>query len=125
MWKKRLLKIFLVIVVLVVGYMLVVSNFHYSEGTRTGYLSKFSKKGFVFKTHEGELFVGGANADNHSIVNNTWYFSVRSGEGQVIDSLEHYEGHVVRLHYYQVIKNMPWQGDTEYFVDGVDFLRDN
>jgi hypothetical protein len=124
MWKKRLIKLLLIAVAAVVIYIIFVSSFHYSEGSRTGYLSKFTQKGYVFKTYEGEIFVGGATADNSTIINSVWIFSVKSGDQAVIDSLRKYEGHIVKAHYYQVLKNMPWQGDTEYFVNKVEFVRD-
>src|SRR5436190_8025632 len=110
MWKKRLIKILIIAVVIIIGYIYTVSHFHYSEGTRTGYLSKFSKRGYVMKTYEGELFIGGANADNNSLINTQWNFSVPSDDNGIIDSLSQYQGSIVKLHYNQVIKNMPWQG---------------
>jgi hypothetical protein len=32
---------------------------NYSEGVRSGVLMKISKKAYVFKTHEGQLNIGG------------------------------------------------------------------
>ncbi len=124
MWKKRIIKILVVIVIVFIGYIYFVSHFHYSDGSRTGYLSKFAKKGYVFKTHEGDLYMGGATADNNTLVNNIWNFSAPTNEDGVIDSLSKYEGKIVRLHYHQVISNMPWQGDTKYFVTQVEFVRE-
>jgi hypothetical protein len=122
--KKALLKwsIILLIVTGIVIY--AISHFKYSEGTRTGYLSKFSNKGFVFKTYEAELFVGGATADNNTLVNNIWSFSVRDTENGITDSLQNYEGNVVKVYYYEVLRSMPWQGDTRYFVYKVDYIRE-
>ena len=40
----------------------------YSEGTRSGVLTKISKRGFVFKTFEGELNVGGLNQGDGTIM---------------------------------------------------------
>ena len=97
-FKKALGKITIILLLLFLASIWFVSSFHYSDGSRTGYLSKFSKKGYVFKTYEGELFVGGANADNRTVVNTTWYFSVPSGDQQIIDSLHKYEGTIVRLY---------------------------
>lgn len=125
MWKKTFLKILLAGLVLFIGYIVFVSTFHFSEGTRTGYLSKFAHKGYIFKTYEGDLYMGGANADNSTLINNTWSFSVKSGDDQLIHDLQEHEGKVVKLFYFQVLKNMPWQGDTEYFVYKVEFVREN
>lgn len=125
MWKKTFWKILLSALALVVGYIVFVSSFHFSEGSRTGYLSKFAKKGYVFKTYEGEIFIGGATADNNTLVNNLWSFSVKSDDTAVIEQLQKYQGSVVKAHYFQVSKNMPWQGDTEYFVYKVEFIREH
>ena len=47
----------LLVIILVVGglYLAVVLNVSYSDGDRTGYLQKFSRKGWICKTYEGEL----------------------------------------------------------------------
>jgi hypothetical protein len=34
------------------------------------------------------------------------------------------EGRKVSLHYKEIIKNMPWQGETKYFVDGVKLIKE-
>ena len=71
--KKFLLIVLLLIVVGIAGYLLV-CNYTYSEGSRTGYLVKFNVKGYVFKTYEGELNLGGMNAQNNSVANYLWIF---------------------------------------------------
>jgi len=50
-----LLFILLAGAVLAVGYGFAVWNYSYSEGERAGVVQKFSKKGWVCKTWEGEL----------------------------------------------------------------------
>jgi hypothetical protein len=122
--KKALLKWSIILLVVAGVVIYAISHFKYSEGTRTGYLSKFSKKGFVFNTYEAELFVGGATADNNTLVNNIWAFSVRDTENGITDSLQKYEGNVVKVYYYEVLRSMPWQGDTRYFVYKVDYIRE-
>ena len=50
----------------------------FSDGTRTGYVTKISHKGYIFKTYEGELnfgFFGGATGTNRP-VDNVWILSV-------------------------------------------------
>jgi hypothetical protein len=59
-FQKLFLSIFLLIVLFVAGFILY-SNYTYSDGNRAGILIKFSKKGYIFKTHEGELNLGGIN----------------------------------------------------------------
>jgi len=37
------------------AYLLVAFNYSYSDGNRAGYIQKFSNKGWICKTQEGEL----------------------------------------------------------------------
>ncbi len=117
---KKFLLIFLGVIIAAFIIFYLVSSITYSEGSRTGYLTKFTKKGYVFKTYEGELNLGGMNAQNNSVVNYLWEFSVREYNTAVIDSLNNYEGKVIKLHYREVIHSFPWQGDTDYFIERVE-----
>ena len=120
---RKVLLILLTITVIGLVLFFTISGYTYSEGSRTGYLVKFSKRGYVFKTHEGELNLGGMNAQNNSVVNNLWDFSVRGNRQPLIDSLQTYEGHIVKLYYKQVLKNFSWQGDTDYFVEKMEVVK--
>ena len=87
----------------------------YSEGTRSGILTKVSKKGVLFKTYEGEMNVGGLNQGDGTIMPLAIFkFSVR--EKSVYDELEEAQGDKVVLHYREVIKSFFWQGEEDYFV---------
>ena len=110
--------------VVVIGIIitLLVCNYTYSEGNRAGVVVKFSKKGFLMKTYEGELNMGGmGNVPNTAERNFLWYFSVK--DKAVAEKLMKLEGKKVSLHYREIVKNMPWQGDTKYFVDGVEVIN--
>jgi hypothetical protein len=90
-------------------------NWTYSDGTRTGYLIKISEKGYVFKTYEGQLNLGGfQDSDQGNIVGNTWNFSLK--DDALYKRLGELEGKKVSLSYKEINKSMPWQGDTNYFV---------
>ena len=120
-WRKWLF-IFLTVVVIVgiaVPYFLF--YYTYSEGNRAGVLIKFSKKGYVFKTYEGELNIGGmGNLPGTAQVNQIWLFSVKNRA--TADSLMGLEGRKVSLHYNEVNRSLPWQGESHYFVDGYKVL---
>ncbi len=119
---RRLLLFFMLISIITVTITFLYFNFTYSEGNRAGMLIKFSTKGFVFKTYEGELNVGSVNPGvGSSVANNTWSFSVK--DKKLADQLSIMEGKMVRLHYKEKIKNLPWQGETKYFVDKVEVLK--
>ncbi|MBL0308189.1 MAG: 6-phosphogluconate dehydrogenase [Bacteroidetes bacterium] len=109
--------IFLGILIAGLAFAYLFSQYTYSEGNRAGVLVKFSEKGFLFKTYEGELNLGGmGNLPNTAQLNQIWEFSVN--DKAVADSLMRMEGKRVSLHYKEKIKNMFWQGETNFFVDG-------
>ena len=65
----------------------------YSEGERAGVLQKFSKKGWVCKTYEGELaqyVVGG-------VAPQIWHFSTR--DESLAKALSQAVGDQIRVHY--------------------------
>lgn len=78
-------------------------------------LTKVSRKGFIFKTYEGEMNVGGLNQGDGTIMPATIFrFSVTDKE--VYDKLQDLQGRKVVVHYRQVVKNLFWQGETDYFI---------
>jgi hypothetical protein len=87
-------------------------NYNYSEGTRSGTLVKISKKGWVFKTFEGELNLAGSGG--MMTETSKWTFSAT---GAAFQELQKYEGKAVTLHYHEKNSAFPWQGDTNYIVD--------
>ena len=120
--KKVIPIVFIILVLVFVGYYFY-AQYPYSEGNRAGVLLKFSKKGYIFKTYEGEINMGGINATtNGTLLNNMWAFSVT--DPTVGESMMQYEGKKVTVHYKQVIKNFAWQGETPYFVDKVEQIKD-
>jgi hypothetical protein len=122
--KKKIYKWLAILAGVGLLYIWFVSSYHYSEGSRTGYLSKFDREGMVFKTYEGEVFMGGAAADNSTLVNTTWKFSARSGDEALINELQKLEGKVVKAYYYEVLDALPWQGKNNEFVYKVEYVRE-
>jgi hypothetical protein len=112
---RRVLAIGLAAVVLVaVLWTWFTLSWSYSDGERAGVLQKFSRKGWVCKTYEGELalyIVGGVAPE-------IWAFSVR--DRAVVDQLNAMVGERVRLHYTEH-KGIPTScfAETAYFVDRV------
>ncbi|MEI6408727.1 MAG: 6-phosphogluconate dehydrogenase [Bacteroidota bacterium] len=103
--------------ILSIGFVLFLGGYYMyrtytiSEGTRTGTLFKISKKGVVFKTYEGQLHLGGSAVMTQQSV---WDFSAANGD--VYNTLQNYEGKIVKCHYKQMVHAFPWQGDTNYIV---------
>ena len=80
---KFLIKSIIVILLIVIGYFAFIYFVPYSEGVRAGELVKFSKKGVMFKTWEGEISQGVSEAQ-------IFKFSVEKGKSQVIEDLNKY-----------------------------------
>lgn len=101
---------------------LAICSYTYSEGSRSGILLKFSRKGYLFKTYEGELNAGVLNANVLGLTANMWYFSVMDENNETIEKLKTLEGRQVKLFYKQKIKALPWQGETNNLVYDVEEL---
>lgn len=95
-----------------------ICNFTYSNGTRSGYLVKITKKGYLFKTYEGTLGITGMAQTKQGFISTNWDFSVKSKD--VYKKLDSLQGIPVKLYYKEKLKSMPWQGDTPYFVYDVE-----
>ncbi|RYZ18312.1 hypothetical protein [Flaviaesturariibacter aridisoli] len=90
----------------------------YSEGNRFGLLQKFSRKGNLFKTYEGELILSSVSSTNNvPIASEKFFFSV--AEDSVAKRLLELEGHRVSLHYTEKRGALFWRGESNYIVDGV------
>ena len=91
----------------------------YSEGERAGLLQKFSHKGWICKTYEGELalyVVAGVAPE-------IWRFSVR--DPALAQQLASAVGQRVQLHYAEH-RGVPTEcfGETSYFVDRINTIGD-
>ena len=86
----------------------------YSTGVRAGILQKFSDKGWVCKTWEGEL----AMTTVPGVAPTLWSFTVR--DGAVAKQIGAALGKRVVLHYHEH-RGVPTKcfGDTPYFVDSI------
>jgi hypothetical protein len=89
-------------------------TFTYSSGERAGYVQKFSRKGWICKTWEGEL----AMVSMPGTMSEKFLFSVR--DDRVADSINNSLGKRVALSYQQHV-GIPTScfGDTQYFVTAV------
>lgn len=113
--KNTAIKFTLISVVMLVmiaaAYLFFVLNWSFAKGDRVGYVQKFSEKGWVFKTWEGELQmlpVPGA-------VPEKFLFSVR--DKAVVAKITSSLGNKVSLTYEQH-KGIPttYFGESEYFI---------
>lgn len=115
---RMALLLILTVVVLCTGYMMIVLNWSYSKGERIGYIQKFSEKGWICKTWEGELQmlpVPGALPEK-------FLFSVR--DKAVTGKINSSMGKKVSIFYEQHI-GIPTTcfGESEYFAVDVKTLE--
>ena len=108
-----------VILLAVIAFMFYWNYFNtYSEGNRAGILQKFSKKGSMFKTYEGELIMSSiTSTGNATIASEKFFFSVK--DEAVAKQLFELEGKNVTVRYEEKRGHLPWSGDTNYFVTGI------
>ncbi|WP_167596783.1 6-phosphogluconate dehydrogenase [Leeuwenhoekiella sp. ZYFB001] len=100
------------IVLLAILYYSFIYFVPYSEGTRAGELIKFSRKGVLSKTWEGQISQGISGAQ-------IFDFSVMDGEEEMIQKLKDYQGNYVKLTYVERYATFIFWGDTKYFVTDV------
>lgn len=95
-------------------YIWIALSIDYSEGERAGYVQKFSRKGWICKTWEGEL----AMVNLPGAMPEIFRFTVR--DDAVANRLNESMGKRVRLHYEQHM-GIPTTcfGETDYFVTDV------
>jgi len=99
---------------LFIAYTWLVLSWSYSNGERAGYVQKFSHKGFLCKTWEGEMVL----VSMPGTVAEKFYFTVRGD--QVAQQINQSIGKRVSLVYDQHI-GVPSScfGDTQYFISAV------
>jgi hypothetical protein len=120
---SRGMRIVVILVLLIIGgaglWTWLTLAWAYSDGERAGVLQKFSRRGWLCKTQEGELaqyVVAGVSPQ-------IWLFSVR--DLAVVEQLRKAVGQRVQLHYTEH-PGVPTGcfADTRYFVDSVTIQGD-
>ena len=109
----RILLIVLVLAVLLVAlWSWFALSWSYSEGERAGVLQKFSKKGWICKTYEGELALYVVSG----VAPQIWYFSTR--DEALAKQLSGAVGEQIRLHYTEH-RGVPTScfAETPYFAE--------
>lgn len=114
--------IILLLAIAVFVFLLMVNK---SSGFRTGVPTKMSKKGYVIKTWEGTLNVGGLTNTSEGAIPTTWDYTVKSSADSVLTKLDKaiIDGHRVKLMYHEKITKFFFLGDTKYFVYDVQVLE--
>jgi hypothetical protein len=122
-WRKKtkliLFAMVLSPVLLFALYTALTLSYTYSDGYRAGILQKFSRRGWICKTYEGEI----AQAVVAGVSPLIWDFTVR--DEQVAQRMDSLLGRRVSLHYREH-RGVPTTcfGLTGYFVDSVSLVQE-
>jgi hypothetical protein len=116
---RSLVFLLLPIAILAVGWVWLTLHWSYSEGERTGYVQKLSKKGWLCKSWEGEI----AMVTMPGAIPDKFEFSV--SEETIAKKINQLAGRRVVLVYKQH-KFIPTScfGETEYFIEDVREVMD-
>ena len=105
------------VVMIVTGWTWLTLSWSYSVGERAGVLQKFSRKGWICKTYEGEV----AQYVVSGVAPQIWYFSVR--DEAVAQQLFKVVGQNMQLRYREH-RGIPTNcfGDTPYFAESFTII---
>ena len=119
MWITRVLITVAVLAALVAAYFWAALSWSYSSGERAGWAQKFSHKGWICKTWEGELAL--VSLPGSAV--EKFYFTVH--DDAAAKAIQQAVGKRVTLHYEEKV-GLPTScfGETRYFVNKVTISPD-
>jgi hypothetical protein len=117
--KLRVLLVLVLLVALGAGYFWAMLSWSYSTGERAGWIQKFSRKGWICKTWEGEM----AMVSMPGSTSEKFPFTVR--ESAVTEQINKVMGRRVTLHYEEKV-GLPTScfGETRHYVTGVTLVEE-
>lgn len=120
--KKFIIWALIILFIILCGYVYWKYSYTYSEGYRAGLLQKFSYKGTLFKTYEGEMVLSSVESNkNVALASEKFFFSVP--DKKVAASFEKLEGYTIVVHYREKNGTLFWRGETRYLVDSVQVRK--
>lgn len=116
---KRIFRwIIFLLVIFLAGFVYMKYFFTYSEGYRAGLLQKFSNKGTLFKTYEGEMILSSVSSNRDvALASEKFLFTVINKT--LVREFDTLQGEMVTVHYKQKHGAIFWRGDSQYLVDSV------
>jgi hypothetical protein len=120
---KKVLKWILILIV-IIGVILIYWKYFYtySEGYRAGLLQKFSSKGALFKTYEGEMILSSVSS-NRDVALASEKFLFTLSNKSLVRQFDTLQGDMIIVHYKQKNSTLFWRGDSPYLVDSVKIKR--
>ncbi|BDW12242.1 6-phosphogluconate dehydrogenase [Polynucleobacter sp. SHI8] len=115
---SRFILFLFILIILFVLYTWLTLSYSYSNGSRAGFLQKFSKRGWVCKTWEGELVTG-------SMLGNQEKFSFSVRDEDLAKMVSSNIGKRVEIEYDQHV-GVPTNcfAETEYYVKKIKSVPD-
>ena len=120
---KVFLRWLLILIIIIGGIFIYWKYFYtYSEGYRAGLLQKFSSKGAVFKTYEGEMILSSVSSNRDvALASEKFLFSLTNKS--LVRQFDTLQGDMVIVHYKEKNSKLFWRGDSPYLVDSVKIKR--
>lgn len=116
--RKATTIIITIIVIILIGVIYWKYFFVFAEGTRAGVLNTFQKKGYIFKTYEGQLIQSGfRGTPTTAIQSNQFSFSVT--DEKIAQRLMQNSGKDMELHYKRYQGSLPWRGMQLFVIDSI------
>lgn len=119
--RSKLRKYFRTFVLLVCAAITIFIYWNYfnvkSNGDRKGVLIKFSHKGNIFKTDEGEMWLGCRQTVNAE----KYFFSVTNDS--IAGILKNLQDECLQIEYKEYRSTLPWRGESKYIVFGVKKIQ--
>src|SRR3954467_13199127 len=116
--RKATTIIITIIIIFLIGFIYWRYFFVFAEGTKAGVLNTFQKKGYIFKTYEGQLIQSGFRGNPAAnIQSNQFSFSVT--DEKIAQTLMQNSGKDMELHYKRYNGTLPWRGMQLFVIDSV------
>jgi hypothetical protein len=122
--KSRVILRWLLILLIIFGSSVIYWKYFYtySEGYRAGLLQKFSSKGSLFKTYEGEIILSSVSSNREvTLASEKFLFTMINKS--IVGQFDTLQGDMVIVHYKQKNGIVFWRGDSQYLVDSIRLKR--
>ncbi|HEV2355714.1 MAG TPA: hypothetical protein VGR89_15810 [Puia sp.] len=116
---KKVLAIVIAVVVLGAGLWVYMRYFYiFGEGVKAGTLNYVVRKGYLFKTYEGEMILTGFQTKGvATMASNEFLFSISNPV--LARKLMLNSGKLMQLHYNEYNGAVAWRGYSKFIVDSV------
>jgi hypothetical protein len=120
---KVVFRLLLILIIIFGSTVVYIKYFYtYSEGYRAGLLQKFSSKGTLFKTYEGEMILSSVSSNREvTLASEKFLFTMTNKS--LVRQFDTLQGDMVIVHYKQKNGTVFWRGDSQYLVDSIRIKR--